>query len=53
MKPTTQVILAVGAQILESNHEVADEWLKLLPETRCQVVIFIDDSDELVVLDRK
>jgi hypothetical protein len=53
MNPTTQVILAVGAQILESNHEVADEWLKLLPETRCQVVIFIDGSDELVVLDRK
>lgn len=53
MVPTTQVILDVGAQILESNQEVAEQWLKLLPENRCQAIVFIDDGDELVVLDRK
>ncbi|EED21984.1 conserved hypothetical protein [Talaromyces stipitatus ATCC 10500] len=53
MTPPTQVILDVGAQILESNQEVAKEWLKLLPEARCQAIVFIDDNDELNVLDRK
>lgn len=53
MSIETQVILDIGAQILESNLEVAKNWLGMLSETRCQAIVFVDESDELVVLDRK
>jgi Protein of unknown function (DUF3638)/Protein of unknown function (DUF3645) len=55
MEPPVQVILDVGAQILElSNLEVAREWLKIMPDhDRTQAVVFFNDSDELSVLDHK
>jgi Protein of unknown function (DUF3638)/Protein of unknown function (DUF3645) len=55
MEPPTQVILDVGAQILElSNLGVAREWLKIMPDhDHKQAVVFFNDSDELSVLDRK
>lgn len=53
MVPPAQVVLDVGAQILESNYEVSNRWLRMLPSSRCQAVIFFDDTDEVVVLDRK
>ncbi|KAE8440778.1 hypothetical protein EG329_006578 [Mollisiaceae sp. DMI_Dod_QoI] len=53
MKPTIQVILDVGAQILElSNVDVAKEWLKLAPNDT-KAVVFFNNTDELYVLDRK
>lgn len=54
LKPPAQVILDVGAQILElSNFQVAQEWLALTPDGRVQAVVFFNDKDELYVLDRK
>ena len=55
MEPTIEVILDVGAQVLElSNLEVAREWLKMMSDhDRTQAVVFFDNSDELSVLDRK
>jgi hypothetical protein len=55
MKPTIEVILDVGAQILElSNLGVAREWLKMMSgHDRTQAVVFFNYSDELSVLDRK
>lgn len=55
MTPPTQVILDVGAQILElSNLEVAKEWLRVTPATnQHQAVVFFDESEELTVIDRK
>ena len=55
MEPPAQVILDIGAQILElSNLGVAREWLKIMPDhDRTRAVVFFDDSDELSVLDRK
>ncbi|PGH08675.1 hypothetical protein AJ79_05957 [Helicocarpus griseus UAMH5409] len=55
MDPPAQVILDVGAQILElSNLEVARAWLKMMPDSgQQQAVVFFDDSDELSVLDRR
>ncbi|OKL60912.1 hypothetical protein UA08_03562 [Talaromyces atroroseus] len=53
MDQPTQVILDVGAQILESNFKVAKEWLEMTPESRCRAIVFLDDNDEIVVLDRK
>ncbi|KIW67539.1 hypothetical protein PV04_06783 [Phialophora macrospora] len=54
MDPPAQVILDVGAQILElSNVEVATEWLKRTQDhERTQAVVFFSDDDELSVLDR-
>ncbi|EMR61770.1 putative very large low complexity protein [Eutypa lata UCREL1] len=55
MKTPTRVILDVGAQILElDNLEVAKEWLRNVRDTEgTQAVVFVDDNDELCVLDRK
>jgi hypothetical protein len=55
MTPPAQVILDVGAQILElSNLEVARKWLKIMSDhDRTQAVVFFNDSDELSVLDHK
>jgi hypothetical protein len=54
MIPPVQVILDVGAQILElSNLDVANEWLKLTEgNARMQAVVFFNDDDELFVVDR-
>ncbi|EXJ94346.1 hypothetical protein A1O1_02740 [Capronia coronata CBS 617.96] len=55
MDPPAQVILDVGAQILElGNLEVAREWLKRTQDhEKAQAVVFFNDHDELSVLDRK
>lgn len=54
MDPAVQVILDVGAQILElSNLMVASKWLEMTPDhNKTQAAVFFDDSDELCVLDR-
>ncbi|RDW69108.1 uncharacterized protein DSM5745_08868 [Aspergillus mulundensis] len=56
LDPPTQVILDVGAQILElTNFEVAVTWLKMMPDNdsgRTQAVVFVSDSDEICVVDR-
>ncbi|KAK5551105.1 hypothetical protein LTR46_010858 [Exophiala xenobiotica] len=55
MDPPVQVLLDVGAQILEfTNLEVARESLKRRrTREQVQAVVFFDEDDELVVLDRR
>ncbi|KLJ08813.1 hypothetical protein EMPG_15752 [Blastomyces silverae] len=55
MEPKVQVILDVGAQILElGNLGVAREWLRMVPDKeKKQAVVFFDDCDEISVLDRR
>ncbi|KAK6831692.1 hypothetical protein RU639_002582 [Aspergillus parasiticus] len=55
MAPPAQVILDVGAQVLElTNAEVENEWLRLASNSDMpQAVIFCDDNDDLSVMDRK
>jgi hypothetical protein len=51
MEPPVQVILDVGAQILElTNIEVAQTWLQM--EQKMEAVVFFNDDDELCVIDR-
>ena len=54
LEPATQVILEVGAQIIElSNFEVAKRWLEMIPKNRrVHAVVFVNESDEICVLDR-
>jgi hypothetical protein len=53
LDPPVQVILDVGAQILEyDNLGLAKEWLRLSGPSK-EAVIFVNNSDELCVLDRK
>jgi hypothetical protein len=54
LEPPVQVILDVGAQILElSSLEVAEYWLNLVPDnSQAQAVIFVNENDEICVLDR-
>jgi len=54
LEPVTQVILEVGAQIIElSNFEVAKHWLRMIPnKRRIHAVVFVNESDEICVLDR-
>ncbi|KAJ4127295.1 hypothetical protein NW765_017247 [Fusarium oxysporum] len=54
MDPNTRVILDVGAQVIEfTNLEFSKEWLKCCEgEEHTQAVIFFNDSDEIIVLDR-
>ena len=54
LEPATQVILEVGAQIIElSNFEVAKHWLEMIPNNgRIHAVVFVNESDEICVLDR-
>jgi hypothetical protein len=48
-----QVILDVGAQIIESsNFQMAEKLLKLAPPSCFDAVIFFNDQDELSVLTR-
>ena len=54
MKPSTQVILDAGAQILElSNNQVAETWLRISnsDSMKAKAVIFFNDNEELSVLD--
>ncbi|KAI9655268.1 MAG: hypothetical protein M1829_000681 [Trizodia sp. TS-e1964] len=55
MDPRVQVILDVGAQVLElKNKEVAQIWLELLSDDLSkEAVVFFDDNDDLCVVDRK
>ncbi|KAM0714645.1 hypothetical protein Q7P37_009943 [Cladosporium fusiforme] len=53
LKPEVQVILDVGAQILElSNIEVAASWLELSASSK-EAVVFVNDKDEICVTDRE
>ncbi|GKU07943.1 unnamed protein product [Fusarium langsethiae] len=54
MDPTTRVILDVGAQVIDfTNLEFSKEWLKCYEgDEHTQAVIFFNDSDEIMVLDR-
>ncbi|KJZ71036.1 hypothetical protein HIM_09563 [Hirsutella minnesotensis 3608] len=47
-----QVVLDVGAQILWTNVEFAQAWLRLSPSEK-EAVVFFDDDDELCVIDRQ
>lgn len=50
--PPIQVLLDVGAQVLEcENEEVAIRWLSRVPESKAQAVVFFD-QDELTVRSR-
>jgi hypothetical protein len=52
--PSIDVLLDVGALIIEmSNLEVAKKWLELVTDTGKQAAIFIDDDDELRVINRQ
>lgn len=52
-KPEVQVILDVGAQIVElNNRQMAEAWLRMVPAHRVDAVIFFDDRDNLLVLTR-
>ncbi|KAI0199126.1 hypothetical protein F4808DRAFT_433446 [Astrocystis sublimbata] len=49
-----RVILDVGAQILELNNlEVAQSWLQMTTDNGVQATVFVDDDDELSVIDRR
>lgn len=51
--PPVQVILDVGAQILELNNlEVAKTWLRKHERTK-EAAVFVNDEDELCVVDRE
>ncbi|OKL58449.1 hypothetical protein UA08_06149 [Talaromyces atroroseus] len=54
LDPPTQVILDVGAQILElTNLEVAQAWLGMTSEDRkMQAVVFVNELDVICVVDR-
>ncbi|KAM0708220.1 hypothetical protein Q7P35_004870 [Cladosporium inversicolor] len=53
LDPPVQVILDVGAQILEyDNLGLAKEWLKLSDASK-EAAVFVNASDELCVVDRK
>ncbi|KIV86455.1 hypothetical protein PV11_02066 [Exophiala sideris] len=48
--PSPSVIIDVGAQILESNKDVATKWLDMCKEKLA--AIFFNDNDEKMVLNR-
>jgi hypothetical protein len=53
LHPPVQVILDVGAQILElDNLEMAKAWLELYDHSK-EAVVFIDKNDEICVVDRE
>ncbi|KAK5382430.1 hypothetical protein LTR20_005937 [Exophiala xenobiotica] len=49
-QPSPSVIIDVGAQILESNQEVAAKWLRL--QEAKMAAIYFNDNDEKMVLNR-
>jgi hypothetical protein len=53
LNPPVQVILDVGAQVLElDNLEMAKAWLKLHDNSK-EAVVFVDRNDEICVVDRE
>lgn len=53
LAPPVQVMLDVGAQILElNNFEVAKTWLRKHDRSK-EAVVFVNDNDELCVVDRE
>jgi hypothetical protein len=53
LTPPVQVILDVGAQIIElTNIEVAKTWLRMHDVTK-EAAVFVNDDDELCVVDRE
>ncbi|TGJ81237.1 hypothetical protein E0Z10_g7524 [Xylaria hypoxylon] len=49
-----RVILDVGAQILElNNREIAQRWLHMTTDTDIQATVFVNDDDELSIIDRE
>lgn len=54
LDPPVQVILDVGAQIPKlDNLQLASHWLAMLPKNcQTQAIVFINDTDEICVLDR-
>lgn len=53
LNPPVQVVLDVGAQILElDNLELAKAWLKSHDNSK-EAVVFIDQNDEICVVDRE
>ncbi|KAI1437155.1 hypothetical protein GGR50DRAFT_115572 [Xylaria sp. CBS 124048] len=54
LETPTRVILDVGAQILElNNQQVAQRWLEKVTETDAQAAVFVNNDDELTVIDRR
>ncbi|KAF2723719.1 hypothetical protein K431DRAFT_242657, partial [Polychaeton citri CBS 116435] len=54
LEPVVQVILDVGAQVIElDNFGVAEQWLSLNKSEKVKAVVFVDENDDVVVLDRK
>ncbi|PPJ57158.1 hypothetical protein CBER1_08454 [Cercospora berteroae] len=52
LDPPVQVILDVGAQILEmDNLQVAKTWLKM-HDSEKEAAVFVNDDDEICVVDR-
>lgn len=52
-EPPVRVILDVGAQVLEwKNEEVAHAWLRRVPASDAQAVVFFNDNNDLLVLSR-
>jgi len=53
LEPKVQVILDVGAQIIEmDNLQVAQAWLRMHHDQAKQGAVFCNDNDELCVVDR-
>lgn len=53
LNPAVQVILDVGAQILElTNLQMSQTWLKLHDSSK-EAVVFVNDDDEICVVDRQ
>ncbi|KAI9850515.1 MAG: hypothetical protein M1838_005579 [Thelocarpon superellum] len=51
-EPSIQVLLDVGAQVLEmKNREVAEAWLRCVPTA--EAAVFFDEGDEVMVLSRR
>jgi len=54
LKTEVQVILDVGAQIIEMNNlQVATTWLGIHHDNSKEGVVFCNDNDELCVVDRR
>ncbi|EME39837.1 hypothetical protein DOTSEDRAFT_37894 [Dothistroma septosporum NZE10] len=53
LKPEVQVILDVGARVLELNNiQVAKKWLEMHQDRQKEAVVFVDKNDKLQVVDR-
>jgi len=53
LEPAVQVLLDVGAQIIEmDNLQVAQAWLRMHSDQSKQGAVFCNDNDELCVVDR-